>query len=71
MKPSADDLRQRIAVSPGEAAILLSIDRATFYRRIMPDVHTGKIKSLRIGAARRIIVKSLLEWVEAQAQAAA
>lgn len=66
-KPPSDTLRQRIAVSPGDAAILLSIDRATFYRRIMPAVYTGEIKSLRIGTARRIIVASLLQWVEAEA----
>jgi excisionase family DNA binding protein len=66
-KPGPDELRQRIAVSPAEAAIMLGVDRSTFYRHLMPKVLTGKIKSLRIGAARRIIVASLLAWVEAEA----
>lgn len=70
-KPSADELRGRIAVSPGEAAILLSIDRRTFYRHIMPAVQTGRIQSMRVGAARRILVASLLAWVEAAARAEA
>lgn len=65
--PTAEELRGRIAVSPGEAAQLLGIDRRTFYRRIMPAVELGAIQSLRIGRARRILVASLLAWVQAEA----
>jgi hypothetical protein len=65
--PTAADLRGRIAVSPTEAAILLSISRAAFYERVMPAVHTGAIASLRIGASRRILVSALLAWAEAKA----
>jgi excisionase family DNA binding protein len=67
-RPTTDDLRARIAVSPGEAAQLLGIDRRTFYRRIMPAVELGAIQSLRIGRARRILVTSLIAWVQAEAE---
>ena len=57
-----------LAVSPQEAARLLSIDVSTFYRRVYPYVLSGQIQSLRIGRARRILTASLLGWVEQQAQ---
>ncbi len=57
----------KIAVSPGEAAALLSIDRATFYRRIMPLVRSGTIRSLRVGQSQRIFVDSLRAWADSQA----
>ena len=60
-------LRDRITVSPGEAAELFGIDRSTFYERIMPHVRAGRIRSLRIGRSVRIFVDSLLAWAEAQA----
>jgi predicted DNA-binding transcriptional regulator AlpA len=56
------------AVSPDEAAEILGISTTTFYRRIMPHVYSGTILSLTIGAARRIIVTSLLAWVEQETQ---
>jgi excisionase family DNA binding protein len=56
----------KIAVSPGEAAALLSIDRATFYRRIMPLVRAGTIRSLRVGKSQRIFVDSLRAWADSQ-----
>lgn len=65
--PTAEELRQKIAVSLSEAATLLSISYPTFYRKVLPAVLTGKIKSLKIGAARRIIVSSLMAWVETEA----
>lgn len=64
-------LRDKIAVSPGEAATLLSIHRATFYERVMPHVRTGRIRSLRVGRSVRIFVDSLLAWAESQADSAA
>lgn len=70
-KPTADELKGRIAVSPTEAATLLGIDRSSFYRRLMPYVITGKIKSLKIGASRRILTASLLAWIEDEAAKAA
>ncbi len=65
---TTEELRQRIAVSPGEAAIMLGVDRSTVYKYVMPAVHTGKITSLKIGSARRILVASLLAWVDAEAK---
>lgn len=67
-KPTAEELRGRIAVSPGEAAQLLGVTRATFYLRVMPAVELGRIQSLRIGKARRILVASLLAWAQAEAE---
>lgn len=67
-KLTIENPHHRIAVSPAEAAALLSIDRATFYRRVMPAVYARKIQSLRIGTARRIFVTSLLEWAHAEAE---
>lgn len=57
---------EKIAVKPSEAAELLSMDRSTFYRRIMPHVRGGEIRSLRIGNSVRIFVDSLREWANAQ-----
>ncbi len=57
----------KIAVSPSEAAALLSLDRSTFYRKIMPLVREGTIRSLRVGARQRIFVDSLRAWAESQA----
>lgn len=67
MKRPHTPLRERIAVSPGEAAELLGIDRSTFYERVMPHVRAGRVRSLRIGRSVRIFVDSLLAWAEAQA----
>lgn len=70
-KATPEELRGRIAVSPAEAATLLGIDRSTLYRRVMPQVYVGRIKSLKIGHCQRILVASLLAWVEAEAERAA
>lgn len=68
---TAEELKGRIAVSPGEAAMLLGIDRVTFYRRLMPLVLTGRIQSVKIGRSRRILVASLTAWVASEATKAA
>lgn len=52
------------ALSPDEVARRLSIDTRTFYRNIYPAIRAGQIESLKIGRARRIVWKSLLEWLE-------
>jgi hypothetical protein len=54
--------RAQYAVAPDEAAAIVGIDRATFYRRIMPHVRGGAIQSMKIGACRRIVVDSLLAF---------
>jgi len=64
---TAEDIarfRAQYAVAPDEAAALVGIDRATFYRRTMPYVRSGAIQSLKIGACRRIVVSSLLAFWE-------
>jgi hypothetical protein len=54
--------RAQYAVSPTEAAALVGVDRATFYRRMMPLVRGGRIQSFHVGACRRIVVESLLAF---------
>jgi excisionase family DNA binding protein len=56
------------AVSPDEAAEILGISTSTFYRQVMPHIYSNTILSLKIGAARRIIVSSLLAWAEQETQ---
>lgn len=55
---------QPYAVSVDDAAKMLSISRGTFYTHIYPHVRSGTIQSLKIGGLRRIVVASLLAWVE-------
>lgn len=62
-----EQLRGRLAVSPAEAAEILGIDDSTFYRHWYPSVRSGAIASVKIGAARRIILASLLAFIERQA----
>ncbi len=57
----------RAALSPSETAELLGISTTSLYRHVMPAVYSGRILSMRIGGARRIIVASLLAWVEQEA----
>jgi predicted DNA-binding transcriptional regulator AlpA len=53
----------RAALSPSESAEIIGLKRATFYRRIMPHVYTGKIQSIKIGGCRRIIATSYLAFL--------
>ena len=53
----------RYADSPAKCAKALGISSATFYRRIMPYVYDGTIQSVRIGACRRIVIASLLDFL--------
>lgn len=68
MIPIPPKFAGRAAISPEEAAELLGVDRSTVYRQIMPYVYSGTIASLKIGSCRRLLVASLLQWVESQAQ---
>lgn len=53
-----------VAVSPKEAARLLNISPVSYYRHIHGYVLSGEIASLKVGRMRRIVVASLLAWVE-------
>jgi excisionase family DNA binding protein len=61
----------RVAISPQEAADMLGIDRSTLYRQIMPFVYERTILSFKIGSSRRIVVASLLAFLEKRADKAA
>lgn len=52
------------AVSPKQAAKRLNIDVSTLYRQYGNAMRSGKIRTLKIGAARRIIWRSLLDYIE-------
>lgn len=58
--------RDKIAVKKSEAAELLSMDRSTFYRKVMPAVRSGRIKSVWAAGLQRIRVDSLLAWADTQ-----
>lgn len=60
----------RAALSPKEAAEVLGIGRVSLYRHVMPAVRSGAIQSLMIGGSRRILLASLLRWVERQSDQA-
>jgi hypothetical protein len=66
MIPVPEKFRGRSCVSPTEGAEICGVTRATFYRRVMPAVYTGEIASLMIGGCRRIVLSSLLAWLEGQ-----
>lgn len=52
------------ALSPKAAAKRLEIDVSTLYRQYGNAMRSGKIRTLKIGAARRIIWRSLLDYIE-------
>lgn len=56
------------ALSPDEAAQVLSITQATYYRHVHPAVKSRAILSITVGRQRRILTASLLAWVEQRAQ---
>lgn len=58
--------KQRYAESPSKCADELGISSATFYRRVMPYVYDGTIRSFKLGGCRRIIVSSLLAFLDTQ-----
>lgn len=62
--------REKIAVKASEAAELLSMDRTTFYRKVMPHVRAGDIRSIHLNGVQRILVDSLLAWAASQGGAA-
>jgi len=52
------------ALSPKEAAARLHVDVSTLYRNYGNALRNGTIRSLKIGSARRIIWRSLLDYIE-------
>ncbi len=50
------------AIAPDEAGAIVGVERSTVYRRIMPAVYSGQIQSIKVGACRRIVVQSLLDF---------
>jgi hypothetical protein len=52
------------ALAPKATAQRLNIDVSTLYRQYGNAMRSGKIRTLKIGAARRIIWRSLLEYIE-------
>lgn len=62
-QPAQQSTAQPIAVSPQDAAAMIGISVALFYKQIMPLVYGGTIKSRKIGRRRVILVESLREWM--------
>jgi len=54
------------ALSPKLAAKRLGVDVSTLYRNYGDAMRSGKVRTLKIGAARRIIWRSLLDYIEGQ-----
>jgi hypothetical protein len=52
------------ALAPKAAAKRLNIDVSTLYRQYGNAMRSGKIRTLKIGAARRILWRSLLDYIE-------
>jgi len=54
------------ALSPKDAAKRLGIDPSTLYRHYGAPMRSGKIRTLKIGRALRIIWRSLLDYIEGE-----
>ena len=52
------------ALSPKLAAKRLGVDVSTLYRNYGKAMRSGNIRTLKIGWARRIIWRSLLDYIE-------
>jgi hypothetical protein len=64
----SDTPDEPFALSPRKAAKRLDIDTSTLYRRYGAAMRRGAIRTLKIGTARRIIWRSLLDYIEAGGQ---
>ncbi len=60
------DQAEPYALSPKAAAERLGIDPSTLYRHYGSAMRSGKIRTLKIGRAVRIIWRSLLDYVEGE-----
>lgn len=54
------------ALSPKAAAARLGINRSTLYRHYGGAMRSGKIRTLKIGWAVRIVWRSLLDYIEGE-----
>lgn len=54
------------ALSPSDAAARLGVNVATLNRNYGNALRSGAIRSLKIGRARRIIWRSLIDYIEAE-----
>jgi hypothetical protein len=52
------------ALSPKKTAKRLGVDPSTLYRKYGNAMRSGAIRTLKIGAARRIIWRSILDYIE-------
>lgn len=52
------------ALSPKDAAERLKIDPSTLYRHYGSAMRSGKIRTLKIGRAVRIVWASLIHYIE-------
>jgi hypothetical protein len=59
------------ALSMKECAQRLHVDVSRLYRNYGAAIRCGKIRSLKVGAAVRIIWRSLLDYIEAETRRAA
>jgi hypothetical protein len=66
MSTLIESLDEPYALSPRLAAKRLGIDVSTLYRNCGSALRSGQIRSLKIGTARRIIWRSLLDHIEAE-----
>lgn len=55
-------------LSPNDAAKRLGINVSTLYRQYGAAMRSGEIKTIKVGAARRILWSSLIAYIEAGGQ---
>lgn len=69
--PLAAPTDEPYALSPKLCAKRLGIDVSTLYKHYGPALRSEQIRSLKIGKARRIVWRSLLDYIERESRKAA
>jgi excisionase family DNA binding protein len=59
--PTADGVLQPLALSIRQACAVAGVSRSTLYE----EIAAGRLKSVRIGARRLILVEDLRDWLRA------
>ena len=59
--PSVDGVLQPLALSIRQACAVAGVSRSTLYE----EIAAGRLKSIRIGARRLILVEDLRDWLRA------